>query len=255
MPSTKPIFIPLSWVSFTSEVDFIKHSYRICPERQIRKHPTVWKPQIDPSIEFQFDCSDLNAPGRWRNPRLVFFNPNVDLFHERIPPYIIQGVFRTMVENPHHTFFLPTANTGRMAAMTRVLPWKPNMWAGARISHEINEVTQSFLVASGALNRFLLFEDVSGPIQPGLFENVGWVVSGLDSGVNWSITTKDAVFRLQEMSKSLKIPFFHKTWVYKHGIGRKTCNEAHFSALPSFFIGKPKASLINGCIAQQELGF
>ena len=48
--------------------------------------------------------SMLDAPFKWRKPRLVFVNSMSDLFHEDVSISFIKAVFRTMNQCPHHTF-------------------------------------------------------------------------------------------------------------------------------------------------------
>lgn len=167
MTRTKPIHIPLSLVSFTSKLDFIKHSYRICPDTHTRKNSTLWLSHIDALNEMRYNYYDLQAPSRWKKPRVVFFNPNVDLFHSTIPTFVLQGVLQTMASNPQHTFFLSTIFTERMAGMTGVLPWKPNIWMGVRINDGEITATLKNLQECGALKRYIILETVFSPLQLG----------------------------------------------------------------------------------------
>src|SRR6186997_2137822 len=45
----------------------------------------------------------LNAPLRWKAPRMIFVNSMSDLFHERVPDQFIGSVFETMVRARQHT--------------------------------------------------------------------------------------------------------------------------------------------------------
>src|SRR6059036_3539527 len=44
----------------------------------------------------------VDAPFRWKKPRVIFVNSMSDLFQEAVPLEFIQRVFRTMHDCPHH---------------------------------------------------------------------------------------------------------------------------------------------------------
>src|SRR5438876_7882799 len=50
----------------------------------------------------------LDAPERWRTPRIIFVNSMSDLFHEQVPLAFIKRVFETMANCPRHTFQILT---------------------------------------------------------------------------------------------------------------------------------------------------
>ncbi len=59
--------------------------------------------------------SMLDAPLRWRKPRMVFVNSMGDLFHEDVPFDFIDRVFAVMALCPQHTFQVLTKRPDRMA--------------------------------------------------------------------------------------------------------------------------------------------
>src|SRR5258706_887223 len=46
----------------------------------------------------------LLIPYGWKSPKIVFVNSMSDMFHKDVPLSFIQKVFKTMNENPQHTF-------------------------------------------------------------------------------------------------------------------------------------------------------
>src|SRR5205085_195031 len=78
----------------------------------------------------------LDAPRRWRQPRLVFVNSMSDLFHEDVPPEYIARVFGTMLECPQHTFQILTKRADRLQALAPRLPWPKNIWMGVSVEDE-----------------------------------------------------------------------------------------------------------------------
>ena len=54
--------------------------------------------------EVRFNEQWLDAPLRWRRPRMIFVCAHGDLFHENVPDEWIDRVFAVMARAPHHTF-------------------------------------------------------------------------------------------------------------------------------------------------------
>src|ERR1700693_6077361 len=70
-----------------------------------------------------FDClrwpSRLDAPLRWKAPRMIFVNSMSDLFHESVPDSFIEQVFAVMIEARRHTFQVLTKRADRLASWHR----------------------------------------------------------------------------------------------------------------------------------------
>src|SRR3989442_7056830 len=75
----------------------------------------------------------LDAPRRWRSPRLVFVNSMSDLFHENVPLPFIRQVFETMSESPQHMFQILTKRSWRLKEAASALPWPENVWMGVSV--------------------------------------------------------------------------------------------------------------------------
>ncbi len=78
----------------------------------------------------------VDAPRRWRMPRLVFVNSMSDLFHPEIPAEFIARVFSTMADCPQHTFQVLTKRSDRLAELARDLPWPRNVWMGVSVEDQ-----------------------------------------------------------------------------------------------------------------------
>jgi protein gp37 len=61
----------------------------------------------------------IDAPRRWKRPRLIFVNSMSDLFQEAVPDDFIRRVFDTMRECPQHTFQILTKRSWRIATVAR----------------------------------------------------------------------------------------------------------------------------------------
>ena len=55
-------------------------------------------------FKFRMHEDALLIPYGWKSPKIVFVNSMSDLFHKDVPLSFIQKVFKTMNENPQHTF-------------------------------------------------------------------------------------------------------------------------------------------------------
>lgn len=78
----------------------------------------------------------IDAPLRWRQPRIVFVNSMSDLFHEDVPLEYIQRVFETMDRCPQHTFQILTKRSERLRAVSSKLPWPANVWMGVSVEDQ-----------------------------------------------------------------------------------------------------------------------
>jgi protein gp37 len=70
-----------------------------------------------PGVGVSCHPKDLDAPLRWRAPRLVFVNSMSDLFHPEVPDEFIVKVFDVMAAAGRHTFQVLTKRPQRMATL------------------------------------------------------------------------------------------------------------------------------------------
>jgi len=69
----------------------------------------VWTGKIAAAPE-----KTLNAPLRWKTPRMVFVNSMGDLFHEGVTDEVMDLVFSIMALSPQHIFVILTKRPARM---------------------------------------------------------------------------------------------------------------------------------------------
>jgi protein gp37 len=105
----------------------------------------------------------IDAPRKWKRPRLIFVNSMSDLFQDAVPDEFIRRVFDTMRDCPQHTFQILTKRSDRLRQLGVTLPWPANVWMG--VSVEDRRVTQRIadLAAVPAHIRFLSCEPLIGP--------------------------------------------------------------------------------------------
>ncbi len=75
----------------------------------------------------------LGEPYRWRNPRVVFVNSMVDLFHAKVSASFVRDVFDIMRETPQHTYQLLTKRTRRLRRIADQVDWPENVWMGVSV--------------------------------------------------------------------------------------------------------------------------
>ncbi len=89
------------------------------------------------TIQLHYDR--LDAPAKWRAPRLVFVNSMSDLFHDEVPFDFVEKIFVTMEAHPRHTFQILTKRPERMVEYvdwTGGAQWPDNVWAGVSVENQ-----------------------------------------------------------------------------------------------------------------------
>lgn len=154
----------------------------------------------------------LDAPRRWREPRLVFVNSMSDLFHDDVPDEFIRAVFDVMKDTPRHTFQVLTKRSKRLARLAPHLEWPANVWMGvsvetARYRFRIDQLRQV-----PAAVRFISAEPLLGPLGKLDLTGIGWVIVGGESGprarpmeLSWGREVRD-----QCLANDVR--FFFKQW-------------------------------------------
>jgi len=154
----------------------------------------------------------LEAPKRWRSPRLIFVNSMSDLFHADIPAEFIQRVFQTMTEFAQHTFQVLTKRSDRLAELAPRLPWPGNIWMG--VSVEDNRVKDRIgdLASVPAAVKFLSCEPLIGPLDDLPLTGIDWVIVGGESGPRARPMQRAWALSILRQCRAAGVPFFFKQW-------------------------------------------
>lgn len=154
----------------------------------------------------------IEAPYRWKNPRLVFVNSMSDLFHDDVHEDFIQRVFTVMAETPRHTYQILTKRTKRLTRLAPNLDWPPNVWMGASVETASYRFRIDHLREVPAAVRFVSAEPLLRPLGRVDLDGVDWVIVGGESGprarpmdVAWGRDLRD-----QCVAQGVK--FFFKQW-------------------------------------------
>ena len=158
----------------------------------------------------------LEAPLRWKTPRMIFVNSMSDLFHEQIPGEFIGRVFQTMVRARQHTFQVLTKRASRLAEWhreNRIFWGTPNVWLGVSVEDRQYGVPRIDLLRSvRAAVRFLSVEPLLEDLGTLNLTGIDWVIVGGESGRGARPMQPDWVRSVHEQCTSAGIPFFFKQW-------------------------------------------
>ena len=165
----------------------------------------------------------LEAPLRWKKPRVVFVNSMSDMFHKDVPEEYIQRIFEVMARSSRHVFQSLTKRTHRLVRLSPRLPWPGNVWMGTTVEHVNYLYRIEQLRQCGAQTKFLSLEPLLGPL-PGLdLREIDWVIVGGESGPGARPMRKEWVTDIRRQCREQHVPFFFKQWggVNKRKTGRK----------------------------------
>ncbi len=165
----------------------------------------------------------LDAPHRWRQPRLVFVNSMSDLFQEDVPLSFIERVFETIHACPRHTFQVLTKRSRKLRELAPRLRWPDNLWIGVSVENQRVVSRVRDLAAVPAAIRFLSCEPLIGPLDDLPLDGIDWVIVGGESGPGARPMRREWVESILRQCRKAEVPFFFKQWggVRKDLTGRR----------------------------------
>ncbi|QNN22647.1 phage Gp37/Gp68 family protein [Planctomycetales bacterium ZRK34] len=181
----------------------------------------------------------VEDPYRWKSPRMVFVNSMSDLFHEDVPLDFIQRVFRSMNDNPQHTFQILTKRPHLAAQFASQLNWTPNIWMGTSVENALVRHRIADLRKINAHIRFLSLEPLLGPLPRLNLRGIHWAIVGGESGPGARPMDPTWVRQLRDRCRNNNIAFFFKQWggVNKKSTGRELDGEL-WDQMPFSFLGE-----------------
>jgi protein gp37 len=186
-----------------------KHCYA---DRMARRLKAMGQERYRNGFKLTLQPDLLEAPLRWRRPRLIFVNSMSDLFHPLTPASFIREVFDVMGRASRHTFQILTKRADRLADLATELPWHRNVWMGVSVENVDYVERIDRLRSVPAAVRFLSLEPLLGPL-PGLrLRGVDWVIVGGESGPYSRPMDGDWVREIREQCRRARVPFFFKQW-------------------------------------------
>ncbi len=154
----------------------------------------------------------LEAPMKWKAPRLVFVNSMSDLFHKDVPLDFIRKAFETMALCPQHTFQVLTKRSDRLREIAEKLCWPKNVWMGVSVEDDkvVHRIADLQLVPAAV--RFLSIEPLLGPIPDLELQGIQWVIVGGESGPRARPMQTEWVESIHLQCRVANVPFFFKQW-------------------------------------------
>ncbi|MFB3812573.1 MAG: DUF5131 family protein [Terriglobales bacterium] len=196
-----------------------KHCYAEAMARRLR---AMGMQRYEHGLKVSLHPDLIDAPLKWRRPRLVFVNSMSDLFHEDVPLDFIQRVFETMCKARQHTFQVLTKRSSRLAKLADLLPWPRNVWMGVSVEDANNISRIADLRKVPAHVRFLSLEPLLGPVEQLPLAGIDWVIVGGESGPGARPMQAEWVRSILAQCRRADVPFFFKQWggQKKHRTGR-----------------------------------
>ncbi len=197
-----------------------KHCYA---ERMAKRLQAMGQERYRNGFRVTLQPDLIEAPLRWRRPRVVFVNSMSDLFHRDVPDNYIRQVFDVMARASQHTFQVLTKRSDRLAELGPSLPWPSNVWMGvsvedARVLHRIDDLRRV-----PAQTRFLSCEPLIGPLPALDLTGIHWVIVGGESGPGARPMELEWVTDILRVCRGTDVPFFFKQW---GGINKKKSGRA-----------------------------
>ena len=159
-----------------------------------------------------FNEASLDAPLRWRKPRLVFVNSMSDLFQRGVPRGFIRKIWATMEATPQHTYQILTKRPDRMARITRRLPLLPNVWLGTSVENAAVVERLDHLRSTPAAMRFVSFEPLIGSVAGADLSGIDWAIVGGESGPRSRPMEEEWIEEIYDLCEDAGAAFFFKQW-------------------------------------------
>ena len=160
------------------------------------------------------DAASLEAPLRWKKPRMVFVNSMSDLFHDDVPIQFIGRVWEVMRDTPRHTYQILTKRPERMAQVLAQKSFEvlPNVWLGTSVEDERVLDRLDAIRRVPAAIRFVSLEPLIGSVAQGDLTGIDWAIVGGASGPRARGMNAEWVDEIEAMCRRSGTAFFFKQW-------------------------------------------
>jgi len=158
----------------------------------------------------------LDAPLKWRQPKMIFVNSISDLFHKEIPREFTSRIFDTMERADWHTFQVLTKRSSLMRDFLRKRYGEnrgpAHMWFGVSIEDGTKLSRLRHLQQAPAGIRFLSIEPLIGRIGKLDLSGIDWVIVGGESGPGARYMDPNWVREVRDQCVAAGVAFFFKQW-------------------------------------------
>ena len=178
----------------------------------------------------------LDAPGKWRSPRLIFVNSMSDLFHEEVEFEFIRQVFDRMATYSQHTYQVLTKRPERMMEYVQWSGnkrWPDHVWAGVSVENQYwADRRIPVLRQVPCAIRFLSCEPLLKPLDLDL-DGINWVIVGGESGHRARKMEESWAIDIRDQCQRAGVAFFFKQWGGRTPkAGGRELEGRHFDAMP-----------------------
>lgn len=154
----------------------------------------------------------LQAPLRWKRPRVIFVNSMSDLFHDEVPVDFIREIFEVMAQAERHVFQILTKRHERLSELAPLLPWPANVWMGVSIENRRFVHRADHLREVPAAVRFISAEPLLGPLENLDLDGIDWLIAGGESGFRHRPVREEWLLTLRDQCVRQRVAFFFKQW-------------------------------------------
>ena len=165
-----------------------------------------------PGFKLAMHDAALDAPRRWRQPRLVFVNSMSDLFHDEVEDSFIDRVFEVMRETPQHTYQVLTKRTKRLMRIGPHIDWPANVWMGVSVESAAYRFRIDHLRQVPAAVRFVSAEPLVASLGVVDLDGIDWVIAGGESGPRARPMEPTWGREIRDQCQAQDVKFFFKQW-------------------------------------------
>jgi protein gp37 len=176
----------------------------------------------------------LDAPLKWRRPKMIFVNSMSDLFHDGVSVEYILRVVNVMVTARWHTYQVLTKRSERMRDLLqgelRFAADLDHIWWGVSVEDRKHGLPRvDHLRAAPAAVRFLSVEPLLEDLGPLRLDGIHWVIVGGESGPGAQPMKEEWVLHIRDRCRDAGVPFFFKQWggVRKSRTGRELAGRTY----------------------------
>ena len=181
-------------------------------ERLSHRLQAMGQPNYARGFQLTLHPKALMLPEKWKTPQTIFVNSMSDLFHKDVPLEYIQSVFDVMNKANQHIYQILTKRSDRLATLSCLLPWSPQIWMGVSVESEAYTFRIDHLRGTRANIKFLSLEPLLGPLPNLSLEGIDWVIVGGESGPGARPMRKEWVLEIKNQCQEANVPFFFKQW-------------------------------------------
>ncbi len=235
MNKTKIQYLDYTWNPIAMRCTPISDGCRSCWHLAMAKRLAA-NPTLRPVKRYAYeegppflDKEELEAPLHLKKPSRIGVQFMGDLFHQAIPDGFLLDIFRMMLINPQHTYFLLTKRPERMskflsAGLISEADW---IWLGVSIENQKTADERiPILLQIPAAHRWVSVEPMLGPVNLRGYSAVGaekrscksnierldWTIVGGETDPKARPMHPDWVRSLRDQCQASGTAFFFKGW-------------------------------------------